>query len=421
MPTAKKRSAVSIPSKANNTEEESITPSVALASMEKMRVEISIPRLTAKKSHQKKSPLSPKSSTKTSPDGSGNVSSKLSHRMERILYSPSKKKSNVSDSPSIEEFGDGSLNTDVVLPTPHTLPSSPMTAVSPRSISSSRDTTSSGPRLASTRKTLRKSSKKLTVHSKTKPALRRTSNNLKHVSPRDSFPSVTESMAENGLETMKKSAFEVIASIGDTSVDVSDYDNTTSGQPDLDPDSMSSSRYTNPDTVNTEDSVEEGESSDTENTSGTDTPLVPVERLPKGKRPRKRKWSHVALPRKNKKRAASKSHSKESCTEEEESFEKFPTNIGDLVKLDAYTPIHKDIPLNRSQIIKSIGGRKYHLSPTKKRVGVTPGVRRTKRTKVPIGKQYVYALDENMLPTVAGMVKPLEERNEEKLDVPRKS
>ena len=412
MPTTRKRSAVPSSPKANNTEE-SITPSVALANMEKMRVEVSIQRLTAKKSHLKKSLLSPKSSSKTSPDKSGNVSSNLSHRMERILYSPSKKKPNVSDSPSVEKFGDGSLNAD-------TLPSSPVTGVSPQSISLSRKSTSSGPRLASTRKTLRKSTKKLTVHSRI-TAPRRTSIKSKHVSPRDSFPSLTDSTAENGLETMKRSAFEVIASIGDNSVEVSDYDNTTSGLPDLDPDSMSSSQYTNPDTVNTMDSIEEDESSDTENTSGTDTPLVSVERLPKGKRPRKRKCSHISLPRRNKKHAASKQNSKESGTEEEESFENLPTNIGDVVKLDAYTPMNKGIPFNRSQVIKSIGGHKYHLSPTKKRIGVTPGVRRSKRTRVPIGKQYVYALDENMLPTVAGMVKPLEERNEEKLHVPRKS
>lgn len=86
------------------------------------------------------------------------------------------------------------------------------------------------------------------------------------------------------------------------------------------------------------------------------------------------------------------------------------------VMLDGYTPIDKGMPLNRSQIVKTVGGHKYKFSPVKGgRKGVTPGRRRTKRTKVPVlsdGERYAYTVDENVLHTVAGRVRPLEERNE---------
>ena len=85
------------------------------------------------------------------------------------------------------------------------------------------------------------------------------------------------------------------------------------------------------------------------------------------------------------------------------------------VMLDGYTPMDKGVPLNRSQIVRTIGGHKYKYSPVKGRKGVTPGRRRTKRTKVPVlsdGERYAYTVDENVLQTVAGRVRPLEERNE---------
>ena len=93
------------------------------------------------------------------------------------------------------------------------------------------------------------------------------------------------------------------------------------------------------------------------------------------------------------------------------------------VMLDGYTPVEKGIPLNRSQLVKTIGGHKYKYSPVQGRKGVTPGRRRTKRTRVPVlpGREtYVYTVDENVLHTVAGKVRPLEERNEDKQQQERK-
>lgn len=85
------------------------------------------------------------------------------------------------------------------------------------------------------------------------------------------------------------------------------------------------------------------------------------------------------------------------------------------VKLDGFTPIDKGIPLNRSQLLKTVGGHMYKYSPVKGRKGVTPGRRRTKRTRVPVltsGETYAYTVDENVLHTVAGRVRPLEEVKE---------
>lgn len=85
------------------------------------------------------------------------------------------------------------------------------------------------------------------------------------------------------------------------------------------------------------------------------------------------------------------------------------------VKLDGFTPIDKGIPLNRSQLLKTVGGHMYKYSPVKGRKGVTPGRRRTKRTRVPVlagGETYAYTVDENVLHTVAGRVRPLEEAKE---------
>ncbi len=85
------------------------------------------------------------------------------------------------------------------------------------------------------------------------------------------------------------------------------------------------------------------------------------------------------------------------------------------VKLDGFTPIDKGIPLNRSQLLKTVGGHTYKYSPVKGRKGVTPGRRRTKRTRVPVlagGETYAYTVDENVLHTVAGRVRPLEEEKE---------
>ena len=93
------------------------------------------------------------------------------------------------------------------------------------------------------------------------------------------------------------------------------------------------------------------------------------------------------------------------------------------VMLDGYTPLDKGIPLNRSQLLKTLGGHTYKFSPVKGRKGVTPGRRRTKRTRVPVlpsGETYAYTVDENVLHTVAGRVRPLEERNEEKQQRERK-
>ena len=198
---------------------------------------------------------------------------------------------------------------DHTLPNTRNLPISPCHPRSkvqgPRSLSS----------FTSARKSLRKLAKKFQEKSTTEQTPQNTSN----VSERE-FPSFIHSMVED--------------------MDVNYCDDTTY----LDPDRMSSSFYTDSDTLNTEDTMD-GESSDTEIASGTD------EVLPKRK--------------------------------------------------------------------KRSGGHEYHLSPIQTRVGVTPIVRRSRRTRVPIGSQYVYALDENILPTVAGIVKLLEELNE-KLNVPRK-
>lgn len=392
--------------------ERNITPSTALADMEKMQVEVSIPRLSVKKKKVGKKSISPKKTqVKSSPDRTKDVAMNLSHRMDRVLYSPhrSKKKSALSPSHSASSGSQTSGN-DMDFPSKTT--NSPKSYKPPSHESSQQMDASSGSRarsLFSGVRRRRRSMKKLTVHSRSKPAAKTKISTV--VSPPESFSSYDTSTAQRGLENMKESAFKVIASIQDDSVHVDNYEGGSPSRP-------SSSVVSQGDNSGLVDLDYSGEltynddpSSDSEHASGTDTQTEADEShsaslgLHKNGKVGRRK--RPALPPRE---------TKESGTDEEEPVEDFPTEIGNNIMLDGYTPITKGIPLTRSQIVKSVGGHKYQLSPAKKRALATPGVRRSNRTRVPVGKKYAYALDENVLPTVAGVVRPLEERNE----VPKK-
>ena len=86
-------------------------------------------------------------------------------------------------------------------------------------------------------------------------------------------------------------------------------------------------------------------------------------------------------------------------------------------RLDCFTPVQKDIGLNQSQVIKSMGGNKYHMKPLKGRTGVTPGKRRSKRTRVPRleqNHQYIYQVDQNLIQTVIGVGEPINKKEPQK-------